>query len=106
MSLADLLKKGSLRELASATSATFATRDPFSGSAIATVATVAIAIAPDTTVIDPDRWCWPHSSAMNGAEIDTFMLREAGFKAKGVADAEALADTLVIRDRELDDRWF
>ncbi len=43
---------------------------------------------------------------MNGAEIDTFMLREAGFKAKGVADAEALADTLVIRDRELDDRWF
>ena len=21
---------------------------------------------------DPDRWCWPHSSAMNGEEIDTF----------------------------------
>ena len=24
---------------------------------------------------DPARWCWPHSSALTGAEIDTFAAR-------------------------------
>ena len=55
---------------------------------------------------DPDRWCWPHSSAMNGAEIDTFAARLHQFTDKGLArnDGEALADKLVLRDRESDDR--
>lgn len=55
---------------------------------------------------DPDRWCWPHSSAMNSAEIDTFTARLARFTDKGLTlgDAEALADKLVKRDREMDDR--
>jgi len=55
---------------------------------------------------DADRWCWPHSSAMTGSEIDTFTARLARFTAKGVSapDAEALADKLVTRDRESDDR--
>lgn len=55
---------------------------------------------------DPDRWCWPHSSAMNGAEINTFLRRLQQFTGKGLArsDAEALADKLVLRDRESDDR--
>ena len=55
---------------------------------------------------DPERWCWPHSSAMNGAEIDTFAARLHQFNDKGVArnDGEALADKLVVRDREHDDR--
>ena len=55
---------------------------------------------------DPDRWCWPHSLAMNGAEIDTFTARLNKFTAKGLArnDGETLADKLVIRDRESDDR--
>lgn len=55
---------------------------------------------------DPDRWCWPHSSAMNGAEIDTFAARLHQFTDKGLArnDGEALADKLVVRDREHDDR--
>lgn len=55
---------------------------------------------------DPDRWCWPHSSAMNGAEIDTFAVRLPKFTDKGLArtDGEALADKLVVRDRDLDDR--
>ena len=54
----------------------------------------------------PDRWCWPHSEAMNGREIDTFMARVARFTGKGLGldDAEALADKLVRRDREPDDR--
>ena len=57
-------------------------------------------------IADPDRWCWTHSSAMNGAEIDTFTVRLNKFTAKGLAcnDGEALADKLVIRDRELDVR--
>ena len=55
---------------------------------------------------DPDRWCWPHSSAMTGAEIDTFAARLHQFTHKGLArtHGEALADKLVVRDREQDDR--
>ena len=55
---------------------------------------------------DPDRWCWPQSSAMNGAEIDTFAVRLHRFTDKGLArnDGEALADKLLLRDREQDDR--
>ena len=55
---------------------------------------------------DPDRHCWPHSNAMNGGEIDTFTTRLIRFTDKGLAldDGEALADQLVRRDRELDDR--
>ena len=54
----------------------------------------------------PDRWAWPHSAAMTGAEIDTFTVRLARFTDKGLGldDAEALADKLVTRDREPDDR--
>ena len=53
-----------------------------------------------------DACCWPYSSAMTGAEIDTFTACLARFTDKGLSliDAEALADKLVIRDREGDDR--
>lgn len=59
--------------------------------------------APST---DPDGWCWPHSQAMNTVEIDTFMARLGRFTDKGVShdEAERLADALVSRDREGDDR--
>ena len=59
-----------------------------------------------TQAADPDRWCWPHSEAMSGQEIDTFTARLARFTDKGLtlAQAEAAADRLVIRDREGDDR--
>ena len=55
---------------------------------------------------DPDRWCWPHSDAMNTGEIDVFTMRLARFTDKGFSldDSEALADKLVLRDRESDDR--
>ena len=55
---------------------------------------------------DPDRWAWPHSQAMTGREIDTFTARLARFTDKGLMldDAEKLADKLVTRDRESDDR--
>ncbi len=55
---------------------------------------------------DPDRWCWPHGPAMSTTEIDTFTARLARFTDKGLplANAEALADGLVKRDREMDDR--
>ena len=33
---------------------------------------------------DPDRWCWPHSEAMNAGEIDTFMARLSRFTDKGL----------------------
>lgn len=55
---------------------------------------------------DPDRYCWPHGPAMNGREIDNMAARLARFTDKGMSldDAERLADRLVIRDREGDDR--
>ena len=57
---------------------------------------------------DPDADCWPHSTAMNGSEIDLFTARLHRFTDKGltVIDGEALADKLVVRDREADDRGF
>jgi hypothetical protein len=60
----------------------------------------------DALDLEPDRWCWPHSSAMNGAEIDLFAVRLRKFGDRGLAltKREALADTLVIRDRESDVR--
>ena len=116
MSLADLMKKGSLRQFATvtvATVATVATVRPDSLPSVATVANVSVAIAqkqaandPTPVTQDPDRWAWPHSAAMNGAEIDTFTARLARFTDRGLGldDAEALADKLVTRDRESDDR--
>jgi hypothetical protein len=55
---------------------------------------------------DPDQWAWPHSQALTGAEIDTFTARLHHFTGCGIADtdAEALANKLVTRDRESDDR--
>lgn len=55
---------------------------------------------------DPDRWCWPHGSAMNTAEIDAFTARLARFTDKGLSldNTEALADKLVTRDRDNDSR--
>jgi hypothetical protein len=55
---------------------------------------------------DPDSWCWPHSAAMNALEIDTFTARFARFTDRGLdlPGAELLADRLLIRDRERDDR--
>ena len=157
MSLANLLKKGSLRRFATATPATVATVQPFTPPTVASVATVAVAKAPDKAAndpaptlkkpetapwrvtlapgtsaataekfraaslaldqliedsnlavadTDPDRWCWPHGDAMNTVEIDAFTARLARFTDKGLnlSAAEALADKLVIRDREGDDR--
>ena len=136
MTLASLLKRGSLRGFATATPATVATDKPHIPPSVATVATVAVATAPEQAVDDapaPDRdaWeersaiaqydggltrqdaealadscCWPNSTAMNGAEIDAFTSRLARFTDKGLSleDAERLADKLVIRDREGDDR--
>ena len=62
--------------------------------------------AANDPAADPDRWCWPHSAAMNTGEIHTFTARLARFTDKGLGldDAEVLADKLVTRDRESDDR--
>lgn len=69
------------------------------------------AASPDTPAAnapttDPDRWAWPHSSAMNGQELDTLMARQDLFRQRGTSpqEAERLADKLVIRDRGGDDR--
>lgn len=55
---------------------------------------------------DTDRWCWPQSTAMNGQEIEFFTrrLKQLTGRRLQLIDAEALADKLVKRDREKDDR--
>ena len=55
---------------------------------------------------NPDRWCYPHSTAMNTMEIDTFTARLSRFTDRGLslADGEGLADKLGLRDRDQDDR--
>ena len=55
---------------------------------------------------DADRYCWPQSVAMNTAEIELFIRRRQMFLAKGLDEdmADTLGDTLVTRDRNLDDR--
>ncbi len=71
--------------------------------------TIQVQAPPDdrtTAALDPDRWSWPHSDAMTGTEIDRFTARLVRFNGKGLSqtDGEALADKLVTRDRESDDR--
>ena len=63
-------------------------------------------MAANDATPDPDRWCWPHSTAMNGGEVDTFTQRLHQFTRHGLAEpeAETLADKLVTRDREADGR--
>jgi hypothetical protein len=51
-----------------------------------------------------DRWCWPNGPAMTGQEISVFNKRENIFRFRGWDSAEAVADRLVRRDRENDDR--
>jgi hypothetical protein len=53
-----------------------------------------------------DRHCWPHTEAMNTAEVDTFTARVHLFTRHGLdnTEAERLADGLVVRDRQADDR--
>lgn len=55
---------------------------------------------------DPDRHSWPHTTAMNSAEIDSLTARVHLFTRHGLeqTQAEGVADGLVIRDRDGDDR--
>ena len=55
---------------------------------------------------DPDHCAWPHSGTPNGEKFDTHMSRQALFQQRGIStqDAERLADKLVARDRDGDDR--
>lgn len=68
--------------------------------------TMGVPPAANDPALDPDRWCWPHSDAMTGAEIDRMVSRVERFVARGLdlIDATVLADSLVLRDRDGDDR--
>ena len=62
----------------------------------------------DGTKSYSDLWCYPNSSAMNTDEIAIFQARVSRYKSCGLdaEKSEALADKLLIRDREqgADDR--
>jgi hypothetical protein len=61
----------------------------------------------DVVPEDPDRWCWPHSSAMNNSEIAVFTARHARFTHRSIskADSDRLADKMMNRDRQKGN-WF
>ena len=63
-------------------------------------------VSDSSATANPDRYCWPHSKALNSAEIDTFTARVRQFIRCGLdgTKAEGLADALVVRDRDADDR--
>lgn len=46
-----------------------------------------------------DRWCWPNSDAMNGAEIKLFLGRVSVLQ-RYADNAEDVADQLMKRDRD------
>jgi hypothetical protein len=74
---------------------------------VAEVASVAVASAAiQKAQMDPDRYCWPHGDAMNAGEIEVFKRRMVRFIDRGMSREEAsrMADKLVLRDREGDDR--
>ena len=71
----------------------------------------AVANDADPGLADPDRDCWPadpnpDTAAMNAAEIGAFTNRLRLFTGRGTPHdiAETLADKLMRRDREGDDR--
>lgn len=109
------------RRIATLTDATDATDTHSEEPSVASVASVAVASLPrrnvdfsqaaandtiSTPAADPNIYCWPHSEAMNGQEVDIFAARTERFINRGVSndDAERLADKLVVRDREGDER--
>lgn len=63
-------------------------------------------IAEVGAAADPDRDCWPSGPAMNTGEIEHFAARMELFRRRSLsADlAESIADKLLRRDREGDDR--
>lgn len=70
--------------------------------AVASVATVAVAMPK----AQADASCWPDSVAANSREIYTMQQRLALLAARGMEpqEAELLADRLMARDRDGDDR--
>ncbi len=73
---------------------------------VASSAVATLVSSPAALFDDPDRWAWPHSQAMTGCEIDLMAERARLFSLRGLGslEAELLADRLVTRDREGDDR--
>lgn len=109
--LAAVRAKKQNHAVATLTVATGATHQSQKMPTVARVATVNVAklgVANAVPETDLDRWCWPHSAAMNTGELDAFTARQARFTDMGVcyADAEQLADRLKWRDRGGDDRWL
>jgi hypothetical protein len=51
---------------------------------------------------DPDRWCWPNSNAMTGAELAVMSVRIERYSRRGIeeAQAERLADLMKDCDRQ------
>lgn len=81
---------------------TMATEDKFRATSLA----LDDNISANGQTTNPERWCWPHSGAMNERELDTFAQRLETFTSKGVRlhEAETQAEVLVQRDRAADDR--
>ena len=92
MSLATLIKRGSLRQLATAIPATAATDAGTHGPPVATIATVAVATAPDWAANDP---------APSSQDLAHARLVDMGL---GDPEAASVAEWMVLRQEHGDDR--
>ena len=104
MSLAALIKKGSLRELATAIPAIPATDEGRQAPTVATIATIAVATAPDRAANDPGKAApvatgpnqapyWPNTQHATDSELDTMEARLMLFTQRSMADTEAWQPT-------------
>ena len=107
MKITALIKKNALRNISTATPATFATHEP----SVATVATVAKwgdqnckfnnPVESNQELLADDSYCWPNSMAFNSHEIALTTERLRSLKSRlSEDDAERMADRLIARDRE------
>ncbi len=112
--LATLRAKMQTREVATVTVATNATHGEAKALTVTRVATVTVAKPKETSWLATDqlaieyleRDTWPYTPEMNAREVSAFKVRQALFTDKGVNHdkTERLADRLIRRDREGDDR--
>lgn len=109
MGLLDLIRGTQISAIPPCAKAIHATDVQNPSAPVAKVAVATSTVAENivaASVLDVDRYCWPRSQAMNTQEIIQFLSRMEAFCAKGLdeAVAEQLADHLVGRDRDQDDR--
>jgi len=122
MTLIDLIRKKSSTAGKSPATATYAKAHQAEVDAVSKIAVAGVdevskhtLLLPMVDINDgvndrslPDEYCWPFGLSMNTSEVAKFQRTRDSFMVKGLneSEAEILADKIVFRDREIDDRRY